>query len=115
MGKKNGKAELFKLDLGAGENKREGFLGVDLYVPTDLKVDLVKFPWPWKDATVQEVFCSHFLEHVPGPTRIPWFDELWRILVPSGKATIITPYWASMRAIQEPTHQWPPISESSYL
>jgi ubiquinone/menaquinone biosynthesis C-methylase UbiE len=114
--KKNGKAPLLKLDLGCGENKRDGFLGVDLFAPADFKVDLMKFPWaPFKDQSVEEVFCSHFFEHVPGPTRIPWMDELYRVLVPGGKATMITPYWSSPRAIQDPTHQWPPIAEQSFL
>lgn len=117
MGKKNGKAPavLLKLDLGCGENKKEGFIGVDLYAQTDQKVDLMKFPWPWKDVSIEEVWCSHFFEHIPGPTRVPWMDELWRVLIPHGKATIICPYWSSPRAIQDPMHAWPPISEQSFV
>jgi ubiquinone/menaquinone biosynthesis C-methylase UbiE len=115
MKKLNGKAPPLKLDLGCGENKREGFLGVDLFAAADYQVDLMKFPWPFKDASTEEVFCSHFLEHVPGPLRIKWMDELYRILIPGGKATIVTPYWSSPRAIQDPTHQWPPLVENSFL
>ncbi len=107
--------KLLRLDLGAGQNKREGFLGVDLYAETDIKADLMKFPWPWKDESVEEVVSSHFFEHVPGAIRGQFMDELWRVLIPGGKATFITPYWSSMRAIQDPTHQWPPIAEASYL
>ncbi|MBO0783172.1 MAG: hypothetical protein J2P37_30525 [Ktedonobacteraceae bacterium] len=107
--------ELLKLDLGCGENKREGFIGIDLYAKADQTVDLFKFPWPWTDESVEEVYCSHFFEHIPGPARIPWMDELWRILVPEGKATIIVPYWSSPRAIQDPMHAWPPVAESSFL
>lgn len=109
--------KLLKLDLGCGDNKREGFWGVDnRKTPSvDQVVDLMKFPWPWKDASVEEVHCSHFLEHVPGPTRIPWMDELWRIMTVGAKATMITPYWSSPRAIQDPSHAWPPIAEQSYL
>lgn len=110
----NGKT-LLKLDLGCGENKREGFTGVDFFANADLKVDLFQFPWPWDSDTVEEVWCSHFFEHIPGPMRIPWMDELWRILVPKGKATIIVPYWSSPRAIQDPMHQWPPVAEQSFL
>ena len=117
--KKNGKAPipvaLLKLDLGCGENKKEGFIGVDLYAKADQKVDLLTFPWPWKDSSVEEVHCSHFFEHIPGPTRVPWMDELWRVLIPSGKATIICPYWSSPRAIQDPMHAWPPICEQTFV
>ena len=29
--------------------------------------------------------------------------------------TVIVPYWSSPRAVQDPTHQWPPIVEQSFL
>jgi hypothetical protein len=55
-----------KLDLGCGENPKEGFEGVDLYgEKAKHKIDLFKFPWPFKDNSVEEIHCSHFLEHVP--------------------------------------------------
>ena len=111
----NGKQQLLKLDLGCGGNKKEGFTGVDLYATTDVKQDLMQFPWPWEDASVEEIWCSHFFEHVPGPTRIPFMDEVWRILIPNGKMTIICPYWSSPRAIQDPMHAWPPVSDESFL
>lgn len=104
-----------KLDLGAGQNKREGFIGVDIAATSDLQADLFKFPWPFEDASVTEVHASHFFEHVPQNIRFKFMDELWRILTVGGTATFITPYYSSMRAIQDPTHQWPPIAESSYL
>lgn len=123
MAKKNGKTEPLKLDLGCGESKREGFLGVDLFCPTDFKVDLMKFPWPWQDSSVEETWCSHFFEHIPGTQRIKFMDELWRILVTplpgkpetGGKCTIIVPYWSSPRSVQDPSHQWPPVVENSFL
>ncbi len=107
--------KLLKLDLGAGQNCRDGFLGVDLYNGCAVRCDLFKFPWPWKDQTVEEVHCSHFFEHVPGELRFRFMDELYRIMVPDGKATFITPYWSSSRSVQDPTHQWPPVTEASYL
>jgi predicted SAM-dependent methyltransferase len=55
-----------KLDLGCGQNPKEGFEGVDLYGDKAThKVDLWKFPWPFGDASVEEIHCSHFLEHIP--------------------------------------------------
>ena len=57
---------LIKLDLGCGLNPREGFEGVDLYgEKAKHKVDLFKFPWPFKDASVDEIHASHFLEPIP--------------------------------------------------
>ena len=108
---------LLKLDLGCGQNKREGFTGVDIWdgPGVDRVVDLFKFPFPFETESVEEVFTCHFFEHVPQGLRFQFMDEVYRILMPSGRATFITPYWASMRAVQDPTHEWPPIAESSYL
>lgn len=101
-----------KLDLGCGKNKREGFLGVDsrAFDGVDVVADL-RQPWPWQDGEVEEVHCSHFLEHLTGPERIHFVNELYRVLAPGGKATVITPHWASCRAYGDLTHQWPPVSE----
>lgn len=102
-----------KLDLGCGPNKREGFLGVDVR-PFDGKVDIVHDltqPWPWGDASVEEANSSHFVEHLTAPQRIHFVNELYRVLQPGGKCTIVVPHWASCRAYGDLTHQWPPISE----
>jgi hypothetical protein len=109
--------ELIKLDLGCGQNKREGFKGIDFVQRdgVDIVYDLFTFPWPLKDNSVGEAHCSHFFEHVPGMLRGKFMDELYRVMVDGAQATFITPYYSSMRAVQDFTHQWPPISETSYL
>ncbi len=68
-------------------------------------------PWPWEDGTVDEVHCSHFLEHLDQMERVHFWNELYRVLKPGAKTTIITPHWASMRAYGDPTHKWPAICE----
>jgi SAM-dependent methyltransferase len=104
--------QLLRLDLGCGPNKREGFTGVDA-LPFDGKVDQVfnlrKTPWPWKSDSVDEVHCSHFLEHLTGAERVPFFNELYRVLRKGAKALIVVPHWSSERAYGDPTHQWPPV------
>ncbi len=109
--------ELLKLDLGCGDNKREGFKGVDFIktASTDYVCDLLAMPWPFEDNSVEEIHCSHFFEHVPGLERGRFIDEVYRILKPGGKATFITPYYNSIRAVQDFTHEWPPVSPNSYL
>lgn len=103
---------LLKLDLGCGKNKKEGFKGVDQYqMPgVDVVADLTE-RWPFEDSSVEEVHCSHFLEHLTAKQRCHLMNELARVLIPGGKATIITPHWASNRAYGDPTHCWPPVAE----
>lgn len=102
-----------RLDLGCGINKKEGFTGVDRrkFTGVDIVHDLLVKPWPWKESSVTEVHMSHMLEHFGGKERVQIMNELYRILIPGGVATVITPHWASNRAYGDFTHQWPPVSE----
>src|SRR3990167_135976 len=110
-----------RLDLACGNNKQEGFIGVDVIkegTQADVEQNLLIFPWPFETESIDETFCSHFLEHIPHGDGFndPFFDffnEVWRILKPGGKAVFITPYYTSMRAFQDPTHQRM-ITEATY-
>ena len=106
-----------KLDFGCGPNPKEGFEGVDQYA-FDGKVKHVRDirkRFQWKDNSVDEAHSAHFVEHLTAEERCHFFNELWRVLKPGAKATIITPHWCSTRAYGDPTHQWPPVSEMFYL
>lgn len=123
--------EVIKLDLGCGKNKKDGFTGVDSikFDNVDMVVNLVERepfkggnfyeawnnpvfkPWPWENESVDEVHCSHFVEHLDAKERINFVNELYRILRTGGKATVITPHWSSNRAYGDLTHKWPPVSE----
>lgn len=101
-----------RLDLGCGPNAREGFLGVDRidFKKGNMVADL-REKWPWADNSVDEVHCSHFVEHLAARERIHFCNELYRVLKPGAKASIIVPHWNSSRAYGDMTHQWPPVSE----
>lgn len=116
MAKKQFKAveatPLLKLDFGCGRNPRQGFDGVDSRdFGQKYHVDLGKEKWPWPDNSVEEAHASHFIEHLNGEERVHFVNELYRVLIPGGKCTVITPHWASNRAYGDLTHQWPPVAE----
>lgn len=106
--------KLIKLDIACGQSKREGFVGIDMTpLPgVDIVHDLEKFPWPFESASVEEVFCSHYVEHTSD--LIAFMEELHRIMTPGGQAVIVAPYYSSMRAIQDPTHKRS-ICEATFL
>jgi hypothetical protein len=74
-----------------------------------------KYPWNLKNESVSEVFSAFLLNRIPGEERYTFMDELWRVLVPNGKVTMIVPYWTSVRSIQDPGSAWPPLGEQSFL
>lgn len=128
--KKEKAAEIIAVDLGCGQAKvnedffTENFqstpdkvIGVDIVKcdGVDIVHDLTQFPYPFKDESVDMIFSSHFVEHLDGFERMKFFDECHRILKPEGKMRLLHPYYKSVRATQDPTHKWPPISENSYL
>jgi len=95
-----------KLDLGSGPNPHEGFTGVDKYDagPDGILADLQEFPWPFEDESVDEVWCSHYIEHAPRELWCAFVNELHRVLKPEAKATIMHPNVKSHRAFQDPWH-----------
>lgn len=99
-----------KLSIACGQNKPAGFKGIDIAGDADIVHDLFKFPWPIKTGSVQEVECSHFLEHIPhdiGAGRdgfFAFFDELYRVMRKGGTATFVHPYVWNDRAFWDPTH-----------
>lgn len=121
-----------KLDLGCGKNKREGFIGVDTmaFDGVDIVLNLAEKmqiansfdpllphtvwkPWPWEKESVEEVHCSHFLEHLTNAERVHFYNELYRVMKTGAKCQLIVPHWSSGRAYGDPTHQWPPVVEFS--
>lgn len=101
-----------KIDIGCGKSKQAGFIGVDsiAFEGVDIVHD-VREPWPWQDDTVEEVHSSHFVEHLTGPERVKFWNELHRVMKKGATARIITPHWSHACAYGDPTHQWPPMSE----
>ena len=112
---KTDSAEFLKLNLCAGNSRMDGYLSVDQFAFDGLDVvsDL-REPWPWNSDSVSDIHLSHALEHFTAVERVHVFNEMYRVLIPGGKATIITPHWNSNRAYGDFTHQWPPVSEMLY-
>ena len=103
-----------KLNLACGQNKMENFYGIDLVKTeaADAVMNLEWFPWDIESESAEEIICSHYVEHTTDLIR--FMDEVYRILKPEGKITIIAPYYTSMRCWQDPTHRRA-ISEATFM
>lgn len=123
-----------KLDLACGQRCREGFEGVDISfvgMADNVRwtVDLVSGErWPWADESVEELYCSHFIEHIPAEfiqygkgyktkdALLFFFDEAWRIAQLGAIFTIIWPNVKNVAAFQDPTHRrFLPLEFTNYL
>lgn len=110
MNQKNGDG--LKLDIACGKSKQEGYTGVDIWEGADIVCNLEEFPWPFADESVDEIYCSHYIEHTPD--LIAFANEIYRIMKNGAKAYILAPYYSSVRAWQDPTHVRA-ISENTFL
>ncbi len=94
-----------KLDIGCGEAKLPGYLGMDSFASA--KVDMVHdfdvFPYPFADSSFDEVKMSNALEHASD--FIATVCEVHRILRPGGTFKVLCPHYSGPDAYRDPTHR----------
>jgi SAM-dependent methyltransferase len=93
-----------RLDLGCGQRKREGFIGVDC-IPApgvDVVADL-EARLPFEDNSAIEVHCHSVIEHLSEP--IQFLDDVHRILHPSGTLRVYVPHFSNPYGHSDPTHR----------
>ncbi len=95
----------FMLDLGCGNKKRPGTVGVDYNarVDGDISHDLNCFPYPFESGSVDRVYIDNCLEHLDSPMSV--MEEIHRILKSEGEVKVIVPYFRSPSAFHDPTHK----------
>ncbi len=89
---------VLRVDLGCGSNKKAGFLGFDIKKEkgVDYVCDLSK-GIPLEDNSVDEVFTSHFLEHVEDYNFM--MKEIIRVCKNKAKVEIVLPYYSYIGAV----------------
>lgn len=109
--------EGLQVDLGCGERPYDGLMGIDFYAPNaDLNLDLFSADWGLdlfeeKSNLISFAYSSHFVEHLPNFAA--FFTGLYDAMEDEAVAVLVTPYWSSVRAFQDPTHKQA-ISEARY-
>jgi predicted SAM-dependent methyltransferase len=105
-----------QLDIGCGNDRQEGFVGMDRipFPGVEIVHDWDDIPWPIPDESCLRIIASHVVEHVD-PARghfLDWMAECWRILKVEGQLAIAYPYGGSRQYLQDPTHVNPCIENT---
>ena len=92
-----------KINLGCGDKRVDGFLGVDRYRAraVELLCDIER-SLPLRDSTIDAIHLDNLIEHVLDITGL--MRELVRVARSGAQITIITPHISSLGAWMDPTH-----------
>ena len=96
-----------ELDLGCGNNKVDGAIGVDIVNlrSVDIQHDILKFPYPFEDKSFEKIYLRHVIEHFNLYDIEKIYKECHRILEDNGILRVSVPHVFSTAAFSDPTHK----------
>ena len=91
-------------ELGCGQDKPDGFLGVDKIdtEETDVQFDLDSEEWSLPENYFRYVRCKDLFEHLENPVQ--FVENLYRVVVPGGVVEVRSPHRSSQNWT-DPTHK----------
>jgi SAM-dependent methyltransferase len=95
-----------KLELGCGMAPTAGYVHHDRrrHSPhVDVVHDLNELPWPWGDASFEEILALDVFEHLHLMPEA-WLRECYRILAPGGELRLRVPIFGGPWHVIDPTH-----------
>ena len=92
------------LDVGCGNAKTPGALGIDGNPDTQADVvhNLDQYPWPLPADTFERVICRHIVEHVVD--LMQFMREVHRVARAGATIEIVTPHFSNRFSFTDPTH-----------
>ena len=91
-----------RLNLGCGNKRVEGYLGVDRYPCAAGILCNLERPLPFRDASVDAFMLDNVIEHVRDIPAL--MAEIVRAGRPGARVTVITPHFTSLSSWKDPTH-----------
>jgi len=102
---------MIKLNLGCGQNLKEGYINVDKFnsFSPDVVCDLEVTPWPFESNSVDEITMYHVLEHLGADVNVFFavMKEMYRVCAPGAVIHIAVPHPRSDSFDGDPTHVRP--------
>lgn len=93
-----------KLDIGCGNNKLSGYIGIDIldYPEVDIVDDYLNVLEVIEDSKISTIHCSHFLEHISNPSQ--FLTACSKVLKQGGTIQIDVPHFSNPYYYSDPTH-----------
>lgn len=92
-----------RLNLGCGNKKKAGFVGVDKFPCEAVEhVADLEQRLPFEDDSVEEIWMDNVVEHIPDLPAL--FAEIHRICRDGARITVLTPHFTSLASWRDPTH-----------
>lgn len=93
------------LDVGCGNNKATGAIGIDAnpHTQADVIHDLNRYPYPFSENEFHRILCRHIIEHLDDV--VAFMEELHRIGKPNAIIHIVTPHFTNRFSYTDPTHR----------
>ena len=93
-----------KLNIGCGNKKIDGYIGIDKFQCTaaDYIVDVENEPLPFEDNSIESIILDNVIEHFNDIPKV--INELIRVSKRGCIIKIITPHFSSLSSWVDPTH-----------
>lgn len=80
-----------RLNIGCGDHPLTGWTNLDARAEVEPDVCATVPPLPFEDASCDEVYAGHFLEHLPPADGLAFLRECARVVKPGGRVGILVP------------------------
>lgn len=102
-----GSEKVERVDLACGNNKKDGYYGIDIdkYDFVDHVLDLRFNKLPFEDEQLTDVYASHFLEHLTFEENLFLFNEVYRCMKTGGIFEVIVPHGMSYAGMVDLSHK----------
>ena len=99
--------KLIKLNIGCGNDKRKGYIGVDVDKNTSADVVASALKLPFEENSVDTIHSSHLVEHFDSTEVKKFFAEIYRVLKKGAKAflKVDTDWTKKILLSKDPTHK----------
>ena len=96
-----------KIDIGCGKHKEKDFVGIDVDKSSDADIIASALDLPLESNSVDEVNCSHLVEHFSPAETHKFFSEIYRVMKKNAKAFIkIDKDWTKKKLLaKDSTHK----------